>query len=222
MRVTAGTTSSELAREINRHPGFRATVWGRHGLRRVYVRRYQYVSRDRGINESVQTTFTIYVEFIPGCSPLLTVKEADMNKDPQSECMMVSAALSRVGIHVDSKPSPLSVPYHNTIPSYEEERPCGCLSNWPAPPGYDLLSLAHYGDLTHPEVLKSQILTAYVNALIRPGVAPAGWDVHRESDRMRSEDIARWMMDQVPEIWSVWCRRYNVRFDPVRDEFRQM
>ena len=134
MRVTAATTTSELAREINRHPGFRATVWGRRGLRRVYIRRYRYVWRERDIDESLETEFTVYVEFRPDSIPILTVKEADMvTKSPQWECMMVSSALSRAGIHVESKPTPLSSPYHLVSPDDSQSltiggMDCRCIS----------------------------------------------------------------------------------------------
>ena len=71
----------------------------------------------------------------------------------------------------------------------------------------------------HPKALKSRILAAYVNAERRPGVAPAGWDVHRGYDNIRSEDVARWLIDHAPKTWAAWCHKYNMRFDPERDDF---
>ena len=73
--------------------------------------------------------------------------------------------------------------------------------------------------LMHPEALKSRILAAYVNAERLPGVATAGWDTYHDYDNIRSEDVARWLIDHVPEAWAAWCHKYNMRFDPERDEF---
>ena len=47
----------------------------------------------------------------------------------------------------------------------------------------------------HPNALKSRILAAYVNAERQPGVATAGWDVHSDYDRIRCEDVERWLID---------------------------
>ena len=113
-KVTAAVTPSELARAINEMLHFKAVVWGRYGLRRVYIKQYRFVWEEMATVKSVETEFTIYVEFKPGSTPVLTVKEADMaTKDPQWECMQVSWSLSRAGIHVDCKPSPAIAPSHH-------------------------------------------------------------------------------------------------------------
>ena len=71
----------------------------------------------------------------------------------------------------------------------------------------------------HPRALKSRILAAYVNAERRPRVADADWDVHRDYDNIRCEDVARWLIDNAPKAWAAWCQKYEMRFDPERDEF---
>ena len=134
MKVTTTTTTVELAREINRHPGFRATVWGRQGLRRVHIKRFRYNSQHVAIDESFETESTIYVEFKGGAAPLLTVKEADMmTKNPEWECRTVSYALSRIGVHVDCKPSPVVDQRHFVLPHGAQSistgwTPCDCLN----------------------------------------------------------------------------------------------
>ena len=109
-------------------------MWGRSGLRRVHIKRFRYSSNVCDTDEYIETQFTVYMEFQQGKKPLLTVKEVDMvTKDPQWECMMVSYALSRIGVHVDSKPSPLSNPRHfmtldgpSSMPT--SWMPCDCLN----------------------------------------------------------------------------------------------
>ena len=100
MVVTAETTPATLAREINRHPGFKAVSWRRHGIRRVYITRFRYVNAERGIDESVKPEYRIYIVFpplhllpgeepqwrafgqgfVPRDEPVLTVLEADCKK----------------------------------------------------------------------------------------------------------------------------------------------
>ena len=133
MRVTRATPTSELVKEINRHPGFRATVWGGRGLKRVHIKSFRYVSEDRGTDGSFETSRTIYIEFNRDTAPLLTVKEVDMSKDPEWECRVVSYALSQVGIHVDCKPSPVGTPSHfiwtdSTRAIRPAWMPCDCLN----------------------------------------------------------------------------------------------
>ena len=126
--VTADTTTAELAREINRHPGFKAVSWGRHGIRRVYITRFRYVNTESGIDDTVKPEYRIYIVFpplhlqlaeeplwrefgrgfVPRDEPVLTVLEADMQKGPQIECMMVGEALARIGIDVAIKTAPSS------------------------------------------------------------------------------------------------------------------
>ena len=74
-------------------------------------------------------------------------------------------------------------------------------------------------ELMDPMALKSRIMAAYVNAERRPAVADAGWDVHRDYENVRCEDVARWLIDNAPRMWDAWCQKYNMRFDPERDEF---
>ena len=71
----------------------------------------------------------------------------------------------------------------------------------------------------HPKALKSRILAVCVNAERRPGVETAGWDVLNDYDSIRSEDVARWLIDHVPDAWVAWCHNFDMRFDPERDEF---
>ena len=70
----------------------------------------------------------------------------------------------------------------------------------------------------HPRALKSRLLAAYVNVKPRP-VAPDDWDVRRDSSKIRSEDVARWLIVHAPEVWAAWCQKYTMRFDPELDEF---
>ena len=132
MKVLAMTTTAEVAREINRHTGLRATVWGGDGCRRVYIRRFRYILVD-GATVDTECEFTIYIEFNECKAPLLTVKEADMmTKSPEWECRMVSCALSRIGIHVDCKPSPVAMTRHFMKPNNVQSTPttwiqCNCL-----------------------------------------------------------------------------------------------
>ena len=129
-KVTDDVSPSELARAINRLPHFRAVVWGRYGRRRVYIKRYRFMGEGRGTDRSLETEFTIYVEFKPGSTPVLTVKEADLTtKDPQWECTEVSRALSREGIHLDCKAAPHLSPCHYRFPVAPQalEIHCDCL-----------------------------------------------------------------------------------------------
>ena len=132
MRLIETATTAEVAREINRHTGFRATVWGGDGCKRVYIRRFRYISDD-GATHDIECKFTIYIKFNEGKAPLLTVREADMmTKSPDWECRMVSYSLSRIGVHVDCKPSPVAMTRHFMKPNNAQSIPttwiqCSCL-----------------------------------------------------------------------------------------------
>ena len=142
MKVATGTTPRELARQINRHQGFKAVIRWNHGpyydfsmgcdsdrfpgfkavvreqngylaayRPRVYISRYRHIrepnpSNPGDIDESIKTEYTILVEFYLDRPPLLTVKQADMQKGPQFECMMVSDALTMAGIFVNCAATP--------------------------------------------------------------------------------------------------------------------
>ena len=71
----------------------------------------------------------------------------------------------------------------------------------------------------HPKALKSRILATYANVAREPGFVAADWDVVRDYDYIRCEDVARWLIDHAPDAWAVWCYSYQVRFDYERDEF---
>ena len=65
----------------------------------------------------------------------------------------------------------------------------------------------------HPKALKSRILATYANVAREPGFVAADWDVVRDYDYIRCEDVARWLIDHAPDAWAVWCYSYKVRFD---------
>ena len=70
----------------------------------------------------------------------------------------------------------------------------------------------------HPKALKSRILAAYVNVTPKPS-AHSAWDAGGGFEAVRSEDVARWLIDHAPEHWAGWCHKYDMRFDPERDQF---
>ena len=43
--------------------------------------------------------------------------------------------------------------------------------------------------------------------------------MHSDDEDIRSEEVARWLIDNAPESWIAWCHKYEMRFDPERDEF---
>ncbi len=70
----------------------------------------------------------------------------------------------------------------------------------------------------HPKALKSRLLAAYVNVIPHPD--PLGTsDARLNRETIRSEDVALWLIDHAPEQWAAWCHKYDMRFDPERDEF---